>query len=146
MVGDARNKTEVTIDVDALQKLELLTHELPPLQYLTQRVGTAWVEYSVRNGYCLGLGLYKNEEAAVQRSIMTAGTVFPQHRHPDAIEILIVTHGSLTIFENAQEKRTISIGELHSFARGIPHSIQALEDTRLIGITVPAGEGYPDAT
>jgi len=134
------------VDVDTLKKLELLTNELPPLQHLAQRAGTAWVEYRVTDGYCLGLGLYKNNEAAVQRSIMTAGTVFPQHRHPDAVEILIVTHGELAICENGSEQETIGVGETHSFAQGIPHSVKAIGDVHLIGITVPAGSGYPDAS
>jgi len=143
MVGYTQKEGGV-VDVDSLSKLEALTKELT-LGRLSQKKGTAWVEYEVTDGYCLGIGLYHNAESAVQRSIMTAGTVFPRHWHLDATEILIITHGTLEIREDNKEPFTIGVGELHQFAKGIPHSVVALEDTRLLGITVPAGDGYPDA-
>ena len=127
--------------MDSLQKLRQLTEELPaPLLNTMSNPGPGYMEYDV-DGTCIGFGLHNQQEVAVQRAFVSGGTTFPKHEH-DTHEFLIVYQGHL-IFHLHDEEYPVGVaGSIH-IEPHTPHSVVATEDSWLIGITVPAEEGYP---
>ena len=130
---------------DTLETLERLTRELPPplTEMATFGSSPQVVEYEVEGGVCIGFGLYNSGDVAVQRAFLTKGGVFPEHAHPHAVEHLIVIKGSMRVFAAGEEPLVVGPGEHCEFQMGQSHHIEILENTWLIGITIPSGEGYP---
>ena len=125
---------------DGLDKLEILTNNLPSL---VKEESEGYVEYKVGKGTSLGFNLYNNGDIAIQRAFLTKGTTFPTHVHENEIEILIIYKGSGKLI-TIKEEKIFKSGETCRVEKGVPHSWEMLEDSWLIGITIPAGEGYPD--
>tara|TARA_Y100000310_G_scaffold345432_1_gene464967 strand:- start:5428 stop:5835 length:408 start_codon:yes stop_codon:yes gene_type:complete len=127
-----------------LKILRELTPQLPALV----RSGTTTIEYNIENGECFGFGLYNNGKVAVQRNFISKGSLFPEHTHGET-EHIVIYSGSLTFVVDGESKKlSADIPEENHIL--IPpntqHSvIEVEEDCWIIGITIPAGEGYPDA-
>ena len=102
------------------------------------------VEYDVKNGTSLGFNLYNNEEIAVQRAFASKDSVFPEHVHKKETEILIVYKGEGICYYGDEEKH-MNVGDCIKIEPNINHSWKMLKDTWLIGITIPAVKGYPNA-
>ena len=105
--------------------------------------GSGTVNYNVDGtGECFGFNLFNNKEVAVQRSYAAKGTVFPDHLHKGAVEVLIYYRG---------KGKTIIDGKEEPYRSGIVavipsdtlHKVIVDEDTWIIGVTVPAEGGYP---
>jgi len=129
------------VDDKTLQELRELTDALPHLEEMIQTSHCSVVEYEV-DGTCIGIGLYTNESVAVQRAVMSAGTTFTAHQH-DEHEILTVYQGSITVHTSGD--RVLDEGDSIHISPGTAHHVTAQKDTWLIGVTVPASQGYPDA-
>jgi quercetin dioxygenase-like cupin family protein len=99
------------------------------------------VEYTIE-GTCLGRGLWNGPYSAVQRAFMSAGSVFPLHVH-DCHEHLVVAKGAIVIFYQDQKNVAVGTGYGIHIPIGTAHGVKALEDTWVIGITVPPDRGYP---
>ena len=101
------------------------------------------IKYDVGDGTAIGFNLYNNGEIAVQRTFLSKGTIFPEHIHSDSVEIIIIYKGKGRCNINGVSKE-FGVGEYCFVDTGLPHSWEILEDTWLIGITIPATEGYPN--
>ena len=67
----------------SIEQLKEMVRELPDLGDLIRRRNGApppMVEYNI-DGMCLGFGLWKGDNAAVQRAYMSKGSVFSPHEH-----------------------------------------------------------------
>jgi quercetin dioxygenase-like cupin family protein len=102
------------------------------------------IEYNVDNGKCFGWSLYNVKEVAVQRAFLSKGSIFEKHSHPDEIEILIIYEGlGKIIFDDGEEIMTV--GDIIKIEKGENHAWEILENTWMIGITIPASGDYPHA-
>ena len=131
---------------DSLKRLRELTHKLPhsPLIDFVESAGNFMVSYAVDDGTCSGVGLLNRENIAVQVCEISKGAEFPKHFH-EAVEILIVISGELCIkYVGSEKMSTVKDRESHTIPQGVLHSVVAVEETVLIGITMPRAEGYPD--
>lgn len=128
--------------MDNIRRLETLVNELPDLSEIVQSARGKRVEYGVE-GECVGYGLLNEPEIAVQRAFLTKGTIFPPHAH-DTKELLIVYIGRLNVMCDSKVVE-LSPGGHYYFPHNAVHSVEALEDTWVIGITIPADGGYPRA-
>ena len=89
-----------------------------------------------------GENLYWCEEIAVQKAFMPVGTKFDIHSH-DSIEYLIIYSGSGTACTDKGNFK-LRAGESICFQPKERHGFETLEeDCKVIGITIPAAEGYP---
>jgi quercetin dioxygenase-like cupin family protein len=88
-----------------------------------------------------GFGLYFGADAAVVRSFLKAGTVFPPHVH-SATEVVVVLSG---IFHSSTAILTCvtPVAGVIVFQPGVSHSHVAETDCWVVGITIPSDEGYP---
>ena len=92
------------------------------------------------------ISLINNDDVAVVNVIIPDGKTFPTHDH-DVYEWLIPYMGTMMVDTGGgvvmvgPDKETKYI----VFQPGDPHSASAVGDVGLIGITVPADEGYPGA-
>lgn len=124
-----------------LKRLRELTELLPPPTVGTEfREGSGFVEYHI-DGTCFGFALFYRPEVAVQRSFISAGSRFLDHVH-ETHEFLLVYQGQIVVYIEDEEYEVGIAGVMH-IEPDTPHSVVATEDTWLIGITVPAEEGYP---
>lgn len=128
---------------EQLTQLRKITDELPELDQLVRRKTNNIVEYECEVGECSGQGLFNCEEVSVQRAFMKKGTIFPKHRH-DANELLVLYTGKIKV-TNCESSEIVEAGRFAFFEKDALHSVEALEDTWLIGIAIPAIGGYPDA-
>jgi len=117
-------------------------------------------EYTtVDSGTFIGFGLHKEPVVAVQRVFMSKGTKIPEHNHPEK-EYCIVYVGAFELYKQPsfgflkdgkstrdmkKPNRVVGVGDGVYFPPNEPHGGIMLEDTWIIGITIPASEEYPDA-
>jgi len=133
---------------ESLDKLRVLTEHLPALADITKRDVSGFetrgeIEYRMERGTCIGWFVYRDDNVAVQRAFLSKDALFPRHAHEDVAETICVYEGRLVVAYEDGESKEAGPGESVYIERGAPHSVQALEDTWTIGITVPAIEGYP---
>jgi len=123
-----------------LTKLKEITKELEELVY---KQTDGFIRYNIAEpGECFGFNMYHTDEIALQRAFMMKGSYFEEHIHKDEKEILIVYKGKLEGKVDGKV-RIIDTGDCEKVDKGIPHSWRALEDTWMIGITIPASGAYP---
>ena len=105
------------------------------------------VVYECPGGPVVGFGIWKEPNCAMQRCKLPAGCVFTEHPHETSFELVAVTKG-LCVARFAHEagriEKKLGPGQCVYFFPGQKHEFEALEDSIVIGITIPAKEGYPD--
>jgi quercetin dioxygenase-like cupin family protein len=103
----------------------------------------AFVEYRVDKGIGFGRACFNEDNISVQYAAFSAGSEFARHTHA-VREWLLIFEGSLRAMT---EEGTVDLhpGEYIVFEPGQEHECRALTDVRLIGVTIPPAEGYPDA-
>lgn len=89
-----------------------------------------------------GVAMYKSEEMAVQRNHIPAGMTFPVHTHGEK-EWLICYHGKLKFTMDGKES-LLEAGSCRFIPVGETHKIEAIEDSSVIAITIPASKDFPD--
>lgn len=100
------------------------------------------VVYTCEKGSAQGLALMKDDHVAVQFAYMSADTVMDRHTHIGNTEFLIVIAGEL-FSKIGDEVKSAKAGEIIVIPAGQTHIPYCEVPTTLIGITVPASEGYP---
>jgi quercetin dioxygenase-like cupin family protein len=130
-----------------LRKLTKLTEDLVPLLDLVMKKHDNVVEYNTMNdGVCFGVNLYNDGNIGIQKAFQKRGTQLPPHCHPGCTEWLIIISGALLIqFSSGIELiiNTDPYSNVIAFQEQDVHQATAIEDTWMIAITIPAGEGYP---
>ncbi len=86
-------------------------------------------------------GISKCKEYAVSRAFLPAGTKFPVHSHEER-EYVIVISGRM--IAEAPDGKELPLSDHYEFAPELSHNVYAPVDTWVLGITVPAAEGYPN--
>jgi quercetin dioxygenase-like cupin family protein len=131
----------------SLTHLQKLTDNLRPLSSLVMEMYENRVAYDTHDtGECTGNAIYNDGNIAIQKTFISKGAILPSHCHVDCMETLIMISGHLKIINGAGEEVHLKgiIGErMYCFGSGEVHEIEAIEDTVLIGITIPADKGYP---
>ncbi len=131
--------------MNSLERLEQLTECLePPLTIaaLAKFPADGAVEYRI-DGTCIGFNLWNEPRISVQRAFLSAGAMFPEHVHEHSAEWLIIYAGEVRVRYGDEDVRTLGPGQCAQFAPGQLHTVEAIEDTWAIGVTVPADPGYP---
>ena len=123
-----------------------MTDKLTTLPNLINSINHGTITYNTSGtGSCFGTCIYNDGDVAIQRLFMEKGTIFSYHSHPCCIEWLVIKSGKLQIYY--EDGHSIIIDPLITnyivFAKECGHKIVALEDTWMLGITIPAGKGYP---
>ena len=125
----------------SLSKLDYMTDRLPPLSdFIATKLGRT-VEYAMDSGVCFGIGALNQDDVAVQKSFISQGAKFPHHDHKE-VEILAVFKGEIQVSTNSCDK-TLGVGDVIKISPEEEHSVNALSDAWIIGITIPRSEGYP---
>lgn len=125
----------------SINKLRELTKQLPLLSNVVAERYKDSIAYVMTKGICTGEELFYNQSVAVQRAFMNKGASFPIHLH-NQIEWIIVTRGHL-INDTEGIISHLKDGDGIRIQKDQSHFIEAVEDTWMIGITIPASEGYP---
>ena len=122
---------------------------LDRLRELTEQLGGRvhggdMMEYDCEHGECLGFGLFRAPAVAVQRALMTSGSVLHLHGHAET-ETVAVYAGCLEVrLEGDPTPRIVRYGETLTIPPGTPHEVRVVEGPcRMIAITIPASEVYP---
>ncbi len=127
-----------------IQKLQQLTDELPSLSKFIKAEHEEYIEYkSEGDGTFMGFGLYTNSDVSVQRVFLSKGTIVSEHTHKER-EWGMVYKGKVLVRYRGEEHE-YDVGSCLFCEVGESHSGIALEDTWVMFVTIPAGEGYPDA-
>ena len=87
-------------------------------------------------------GLLKNDKVAVAHFRIDAGGKFPVHRHGQR-EVIVVYHGEI-ILTTMERSQTLSAGDVIIFEPDESHKAEAITESWLVAITIPADEGYPN--
>ena len=132
---------------DYITKLRTLTNELSavPFEHTLKHNEFDTIVYKTvdKQSVGFGMGIYKNKNIAVQKAFMCKGTILPKHFHEEK-EIIVVFEGELIIIREDKEKN-YKKGDIVYFLPHENHVVMAKENTWMIGITIPASEGYPNA-
>jgi quercetin dioxygenase-like cupin family protein len=101
------------------------------------------VEYKINSGKCVGVGLLKQKDVAVQFVTYSPNSFFPNHSHTNEKEIAIIVSGEFINIMNGEEKKYLS-EDVVVIPKGISHSHIIPDGCTLIAITIPASEIYPN--
>lgn len=126
----------------SIEELRSITNNLLPLEDLIQERRNKMVQWATDGGTCIGFSLWDEGGVSVVRSFLSKDTHFKPHIHPGCTETMVIYKGRMKIRYNGDE-RILEPGGSIALGKDRPHESWALEDTWLIGITVPASEGYP---
>ena len=124
-----------------LQKLKELTEKLSPLTDLISKETDNFIEYG-DSGFT-ALGLYNVPEIAVSKITINKGKKAKEHNHKEK-EIGIIYKGCISFIIDGKEK-DYHPGDIVYFNPMQMHSAHAKEDSEAIFITIPSGEGFPNA-
>lgn len=104
--------------------------ELPVTQWeLEGQIVKAW-SLLVRRGV-----------VSVVKSFVPAGCVFPIHSHQE-VEVLVVYEGKARYRSSTPVERILLPGDCVRILPGTAHEFEGVEDTWVIGITVPDSEAF----
>jgi quercetin dioxygenase-like cupin family protein len=101
------------------------------------------VRYQLAVGDCDGVGLMSDDGVGVQRAVMTAGAVFPEHVHEE-YECLVVYRGELRVVMSGVSTIVTAPG-VACIPAGVAHLVIAPVETHMIATTIPIAPGYPHA-
>lgn len=125
------------------ENLEILKKLTPELKDLVEPHSSI-INYDIPEGKVTGVGLYNIHEAAIQVAACSKGSVFPEHTHI-ATEWLIVISGKCKVVFPDRTK-ILKPADGAYILPDTCHSVEFLENTSIIGITIPADTyGYPSA-
>jgi mannose-6-phosphate isomerase-like protein (cupin superfamily) len=125
-----------------LERLRELTEKFINFNSIT-KIDNTRVDYRVGSGHCEGNGVFNDDRAAIQVANLGVDTIFPPHAHNEN-EILICIQGEV-IVSSAIESRLLKVGDVIKIEPGMVHNCFSKDGATIIGITIPASEGYPDA-
>jgi hypothetical protein len=100
-------------------------------------------EYKMVKGTCKGWGLYKTDKIAVQYVELSPDSEFPAHEHEKEREIIILFEGDFTTITKYGSQSCVDSGIIIA-ELGINHINKSVKGCKLIAITIPAAEGYPE--
>ena len=116
-----------------------------PLSNITKHIAESQVEYEALNDNVIkGICIYNDGDIAIQKAFMPKGCEIKKHKH-DVIEILKIVTGKLKFLNGTEDGRILEVGDQITIPTGQRHSVLALEETWVIGITMPADPAYPKA-
>jgi quercetin dioxygenase-like cupin family protein len=134
-----------TMDNGNIKTLKTITNNLPPLEELAKERHCGIIEYKVCEGTCLGFNLYNIPEVSIQRVFLSKGVNFPEHKHDDSVELVIIYCGSIKYTNNGTET-ILYPGDFVYSKKGEEHFAISLEDSWVIAISIPREKGYPNGS
>ena len=151
------NQQQLSDTMVDLSELEKQTNKLKSLGDLVLKEHEKFNEYiSKDEGTCIGFGLYKEDNVAVQRTFLSKGATIELHSHEEK-EYILVYKGAFKLLADEDLKclkdgePTIGNNCVLKSGDGVflksyqPHGMISLEDTWVICVTIPAAKEYPDA-
>jgi quercetin dioxygenase-like cupin family protein len=130
--------------ISNLARLKQIAEALPPtLPNLVQWNEKCFTQYKTDTGTILGFGIYKDDDVAVQRGFLSKGAKFPPHSH-GVTEVITIVKGRLRTQGTEIGPTDLAPAQTVTYPPHDQHSHEALEDTWLIALTIPAAKGYPD--
>ncbi|HEX2302619.1 MAG TPA: cupin domain-containing protein [Gaiella sp.] len=88
----------------------------------------------------IGRTVLNGEEMTLARISLTAGAIVPEHAHPNE-QIATVLSGRLRFWIGGEE-RDVGPGESVLIAGGVPHRVDALEDSIVLDAFAPRREDW----
>ena len=129
-----------------IEDLKKLTEELPAvpkLEDLVSMSSPAVIEYEVEKGMSMAHSLLSKPDVGVMDLFLSKGTEFPTHQHLDEQEWGMIYKGSVEM-EMDGDTKILTVGDFVWIKKGSVHSGVALEDTKMIAISIPRTDGYPE--
>ena len=145
-----RKKESREMEQSSLEKLKEIIKELPDGNYGSY--SDDLMELSLIGGIGYSVGLLKNEKVAVAKTVVSKGSIFAPHYHKE-VEVIIVFEGGLKVWnginaiDDIHEKEYLVLGAKETLVIDpeIPHIAEAIADTQLIAVTIPASKRFPNA-
>jgi quercetin dioxygenase-like cupin family protein len=116
---------------------------IPQLKDLTHKTIENRQVYPSEAGNILLRGLLKDPDLGVLLCEMPEGTDFPEHQHV-VVEWLMVSKGELAFTLSTGETTVLKAGDFIQIQPGQSHTSIALTDVKVLAVTMPTDEGFPD--
>ena len=133
-----------------IEKLREITENLPPLPVIHKN---GKVEVDMEAGDSVATGVMAIPGVAVADVVMTPGSMTPMHTHPER-EWFIVYDGDLVVIAYECEKGShykavkaeyeLGVGDYFFVEADSKHSVGSRKGARLIAISVPRSEVFPN--
>ena len=130
---------------EELDKLRELTANLPPIPKMADlKIEVAQhTEYKIKNGTCISRDLYSDNDVSVARLLITSGGELPEHKHKEK-EYAVIASGKIVIYKEGK-RMILGVGDCIVFEVNVLHRARALEDTWLIGVSIPCSKDFPES-
>lgn len=131
-----------------LDRLREITPNLPRVPSLadimTRGTGLRHAFKTIAGGPILEQIVWSENDVAIGLDEAKAGTKVAEHEHANEVEVYVVVEGAVACHINRDGKtstQTATRGQIIVIPAGCPHICTAVEDLRMVVITVPAAEG-----
>jgi len=125
-----------------LDRLKELAVSVPDLTRLAIEGPPGSIIYTTPEGPVTGWNIMNIPEIAIQRLYLPKGYTFPGHQHEEH-EWVITYSGHWAIIFDDGERVEMKTGDGAHIAPHRSHHAKGIEDTWLIGVTIPSSRGYP---
>jgi quercetin dioxygenase-like cupin family protein len=140
--SQATKVQECDVEIGAnLTRIRELTEKLDFSQIIDRRNNGESIEYALEQGKAMSFGLWKTQEIAVARTVMSEGAKWQKHSH-DEKEIVIVYRGSIKIIHDDHEVLLVE-GDTYTIEPGNRHEAISANGCDVIAITIPAADDWP---
>lgn len=135
---------------DSLSVLEGLDNNFSLVDLIVGSSSSHEIEYKTACGNIHCIGLLKCKDYAVTVCEGTSDAISITHSHQISKEILIMLSGKSTVYFTETGKNsdadciTLDAGNSVTIDPGVPHNVIWEEAGKILAISVPADEGFPD--
>ena len=136
-------KKKKSIPKSYLPKIKVLTNKLDFGNIVKESTNKHTIEFKLEKGYAYSKGLLKNQNIAIADTFLEKNSIFPEHIHLEW-EMLIVYTGEINIFINKKLVKNLKPSNFYYIQPNIPHSVEAVETSKVVSITIPASEDFPE--
>ena len=124
-----------------LERIKELTETVVPLIDIVKLMDDC-VTYNTSRGEIIGHGLLNIKQIAIQLAVMGVETNMVCHYH-DEYEIIILYDGDFTLSIEGEDIAA-QLGVPLIVSPGVAHIAKSVNGCKIIGITVPASNAYPN--
>ena len=137
------NKPNDILD-QTLNEFRMMVDNIPNYN-LSNFKSKGYIDYKVDNGIATGTCLFNNGDLAISRTVVSKGTVWPIHEHPEKEFVIMISGTFRMILQHLDKEEDVILNpnDTMYIKPDTPHMGKAITDCIMIAMTVPASDGYP---
>jgi len=128
---------------DLKDNLDRLDEISKTMNLISKDISDGYVKFECEGGDCETWHIFNDtNQISILKAHLPKGCKFPVHPHLDSNEIIVIYRGQISV-KIDDEVHILSVGESYFIPKNKLHEHYAIEDSWVIGITIPSDISYP---